>query len=116
MLLVILIAAFATLNGEATIRLFFVLPIQARWFLGLEILFAFLGFLSTGDLAGFLGICVAVGFAWTTLTPGRARLGGREIWLRLQAWWIKLRLRWMRKRRGFRVVKGEKKDSDPWIH
>jgi hypothetical protein len=116
MLLVILIAAFATLNAEATIYLFFVLPIQARWFLGLEILFAFLGFLNSRDLAGFLGICVVVGFTWMTLTPGSGQLSPREGWLRLQAWWIKLRLGWMKKRRGFTVVKGEKRDGDPWVH
>jgi len=40
-LLAIVIAAFATLWGEATILLFFVLPVKARWFLWLEILFAF---------------------------------------------------------------------------
>ncbi len=116
MVLVILIAAFATLNGGATIYLFFVLPVVARWFIGLEILFAFLGFLSTRDLSGFLGVCVAVGFTWWTLTPGRKSLELREGWLRLQAWWIKLRLGWMKKRRGFRVVQGEKKDSDPWVN
>lgn len=116
MLLVILIAAFATLHGQATIYLFFVLPVQARWFLGLEILFAFLGYLGTRDLSGFLGICIAVGFAWMTLKPGPAELGLRELWLRLQASWIRLRLGWLRKRRGFHVVQGEKKDSDPWVH
>ncbi len=116
MLLVILIAAFATLNGEATIYLFFVLPVQARWFLGLELLFAFLGYLSIRDLSGFVGICVAVGFTWMTLKPGRAELGLREIWLRLQAAWIRLRLGWLKKRRGFHVVQGDKKDSDPWVH
>ncbi len=116
MLLVILIAAFATLNGEATIYLFFVLPVQAKWFLGLEILFAFLGYLSSRDLAGFLGICVVVGFTWMILTPSNRRLSLRERWLRLQAWWIKLRLGWMKKRRGFTVVQGDKKDEDPWVH
>ncbi len=116
MLLVILIAAFATLNSQATIYLFFVLPVRAGWFLGLEILFAFLGYLTTRDLSGFFGVCVAVGFTWTILTPGRSRPGLRELWLRLQAWWIKQRLGRMKRRRGFRVVQGEKKDSDPWVH
>jgi hypothetical protein len=116
MLLVILIAAFATLNGNATILLFFVLPVQAKWFLGLEILFAFLGFLGTRDLPGFLGICVAVGFTWMLLTPGSGRANLREVWLRLQARWIKLRLAWMRKRRGLRVVQGDKGKDDPWVN
>ena len=60
MLLAIFIAAFATLNRNATILLFFVLPIQARWFLWLEVLFAFIAFLGSHDLPGFLGITTAV--------------------------------------------------------
>lgn len=111
-LLAVLIAAFATLNGEATIYLFFVLPIRARWFLGLEVLFAFLAFLGTRDLAGFLGLCVAIGFTWWWL-QGRGRRG-RELWLRLQERWMRWRLARMRRRRGFTVVRGSKKD--PWVH
>ena len=57
-LLAIVIAAFATLWGEATILLFFVLPVKARWFLWLEILFAFIGFLESKDFAGFAA-CVS---------------------------------------------------------
>ncbi len=117
MLLVILIAAFATLYGDATIYLFFVLPIQARWFLGLEILFAFLGFLASHDLAGFLGICAVVGYVYLWLVAGRSGGGLREIYLRLQAWWIRARLAWLRKRRGFTVVRGDKdRDGGPWVH
>jgi len=111
-LLAVVIAAFATLNGEATIYLFFVLPVRARWFLGLEVLFAFLGFLGTRDLAGFLGLCVAIGFSWWWL-QGRGRRG-RELWLRMQEGWMRRRLAWMRRRRGFQVVRGSKKD--PWVH
>lgn len=111
-LLAVLIAAFATLNADATIYLFFVLPIRARWFLGLEVLFAFLGFLGTRDLAGFLGLCLAIGFTWWWL-QGRGRRG-RELWLRLQERWMRRRLAWMRRRRGFKVVQGSKKD--PWVH
>ncbi len=116
MLLVILIAAFATLAGQATIYLFFVLPVQARWFLGLEILFAFLGYLKTRDLAGFVGICAAVAFTWASLSPGGVQINPREGWLRLQAWWIKTRLGYMKKRRGFTVVQGDKRDDEPWVH
>ena len=50
MLLVIVIAAFATLFGNSTIYLFFVLPVKARAFLWIEILIAFLGFLGSRDL------------------------------------------------------------------
>lgn len=111
-LLAVLVAAFATVNGEATILLFFVLPIRARWFLGLEVLFAFLGFLGTRDLAGFLGLCAAIGFAWWWL-QGRGRRG-REIWLRLQERWMRWRLARMKRKRGFKVVRGSK--GDPWVH
>jgi len=60
MVLTILIAAFATLASEAVILLFFVLPIQAKWFLLIEVLLAFIYFLQYRDLAGFVGIVVAV--------------------------------------------------------
>lgn len=124
MLLAILVAAFATVFGRATILLFFVLPIQARWFLVLEIVFAFLGFLSTRDLAGFLGICAAVGTTYLFLSPGPARANLREIWLRLQERWFRARLAHARRSRGLRVVRGEGKkrpddggsEGGPWVH
>ncbi len=53
-LMAIVIAAFATFWGEATILLFFVIPVKARWFLWLEILFAFIAFLRRQGLRGFL--------------------------------------------------------------
>ena len=110
MLVVLLVAAFATLYGRATIYLFFVLPVQARWFLPLEIVIAFLGFLGSRDLAGFLGICAGVGLVWWRLRrPGAGRgPGPREAWLRLQRWWIQQRLGRLRRRRGFTVVPGDR--------
>lgn len=115
MLLILLIAAFATVNAEATIYLFFVLPVQARFFLGLEILFAFMGYLSSRDLAGFLGICAGVAFTWARLRRGGSGGGRRELWLRAQERWIRLRLGWLKRRRGLRVVRGERPD-DPWVN
>jgi len=119
-LLAVLVAAFATLYGRATIYLFFVLPIQARWFLPIEILFAFIGFLSTRDLAGFLGICAAVGATWWWLRSGGRRLDLRETRLRVERWWLDRRLRRLRKRRGFTVVEGEGKRGpgrgDGYLH
>jgi hypothetical protein len=115
MILTILIAAFATLNRNATILLFFVLPIQARWFLLLEIVFAFLAFLSTHDLAGFVGICAAVGFTFGALTGWRTQGWILQFRLRLQQWWLKTRLAWLRRRRGLHVVQDDKK-KDPWLH
>jgi len=115
MLLTLVIAAFATMNREATILLFFVLPVQAKWFLLLEILFAFMGFLSSHDLAGFVGLCTGVGLTFGYLTSGT--LGGplRRAWLRLQELWIAWRLSSLRRKRGLHIVKGED-DDEPWVH
>ena len=116
MIMTILIAAFATLNRNATIMLFFVLPIQAKWFLLLEIAFAFLAFLSTHDLAGFLGICTAVGFTFGSLTGWRTQGWWLQTRLRLEQIWLKQRLAWLRRRRGLHVVKDDKTKDDPWLH
>ncbi len=117
MLITVLVAAFATLNRHATIYLFFVLPIQARWFLWLEILFGFMGFLGSHDLAGFLGICTAVGFTFGHLTSWRHLGDMREVRLRMLQTWLRLRLAWMKRTRGMRVVKDEDKGkNDPWVH
>jgi hypothetical protein len=115
-LLAVLIAAFATLAGDAVIYLFFVLPIRAAWFLGLEVLFAFLAFLSTRDLAGMLGVWAAVGYTWAALRGGRGRPALRELWLKAQERWFRLRLRQMKRKRGFEVLPGGKGGGDDWLH
>lgn len=118
MILTVLIAAFATLYGNATILLFFVLPLKARWFLGLEILFAFMGFLTTKDFAGFLGICAAVALVFQSLT-GRLFKIAREWRLRLERKILEARLRRMRERRGLRIVKPPPEDDEPrgpWVN
>jgi hypothetical protein len=117
MLVVLMIAAFAVLYRDATILLFFILPVQAKWFLWIEILFAFMAFLGTKDLAGFVGICTGVAVTYSLLTRGgltRGLRGGwREMWLRIQQMWIRWRLGRMRKRRDFRVLEGEgRRDRD----
>ena len=116
-LIVVLIAVFATVNANATVLLFFVLPIQARWFLLLEIVFAFMGFLSTGDLAGFFGLCTAVG-AGVWLVGGSVAGGPwRELGQRARQIWLRARLAWLKRRRGLRVVRN-KDDNGPdrWVH
>lgn len=121
-LLSIVIAAFATANGRATILLFFVLPIEARWFLGIEILFAFVGFLATHDLPGFLGICAAVGIAFLYIRDGGKWRGGRrlrEARLRIERWWLQRKLERVKKRRRLRVIKGGDRGSTgrgPWVN
>ncbi|MCP4204660.1 MAG: hypothetical protein GY769_22350 [bacterium] len=122
MLLVLLIALFAVLNRNATILLFFVLPVQAKWFLLLEIVFAFLGFLGTKDLPGFIGICAGVGVtvAYFGRGQGAGLLGGafRELWLRAQAAWFRLRLARLKQKRGMQIVPDDRDghDQDDWVH
>jgi len=115
------IAAFATLYGEATILLFFVLPVRARWFLWLEILFAFVfGFLQYKDLPGFLGVCTAVFLTYSTLTPGGPRRVLHNWRKRLEVMIIEQRLKRMRRRRNFDVIDGDDRGGgngrDEWIH
>jgi hypothetical protein len=117
---VILIAAFATMNRQATILFMFVLPIQARWFLWLEILIAFMAFLQPPhDLAGFLGICTAVGLTYLYLTRRGLRRGLlRDTRLRVQRFWIQRKMNRMRKKSGLRAVPGDRGDREvrrgPW--
>jgi membrane associated rhomboid family serine protease len=115
MVITILIAAFATIHGEATILLFFVLPIKARWFLWLEVLFAFVFFfLPYKDYAGFVGVCVAVFMTYSGLVPG----GPRQVlyrWRRkIEEKILRARLDGMRRRRRFDVIDGG--DKDEYIH
>jgi len=126
LLATIFVAAFATAKGDATILLFFILPLRARWFLWLEIVFAFMGLLQTHDLSGFLGICAAVGLTNLYVRSGGSVAGGRrrlrETRLRIERWWLQRKLDRARKKRGFRVISGEgiKGDGDvrkgPWVH
>lgn len=116
------VAAFATANWGATIYLI-ILPIEARWFLALEILFAFVGFLFTKDFAGFLGICTAVAIGyWYIRSSGRV-ISLRELRLRLERRWIQWKLDRGKRKRGFRVIPGEgarggngEVRKGPWVH
>jgi membrane associated rhomboid family serine protease len=126
LVLAVLVAAFATLNRDATIYLFFVLPVVARWFLWLELLIAFIGFLQMPpagmprDLPGLAGIFVAVGVTYLALTRrGRRRGGLREGRLQLQRWWLERRLDRHRRKSRLRVVRGEEPGQvrkGPWVH
>ncbi|HRC84048.1 MAG TPA: hypothetical protein PK413_00405 [Thermoanaerobaculia bacterium] len=115
-LLVILVAAFASLYSTATLLLFFVVPVRAGWFLGVEILLGFVGFLWSKDLAGLLGLCVAVGLTWAVLSPGRARQLPRRLGLGLRQRWLELRLAWLKRRRGLKVIDGGKGKRGPWVN
>ena len=116
MLFVICLAAFASLYRDAVVMLFFVIPIRARWFIPIEIAIAFVGYLGSRDLAGFVGLVTAIGVTVSLLTPGGARRLGREAWLRAQQQWMKIRLRLLRKRRNIRVVKDDDVHRGPWVN
>lgn len=120
-LLAFSIAAFATLNRHATILLFFVLPIQARWFLWLEVLFAFIAFLGTKDLAGFVGIVAVVGTTYGVLTAGGPGRMLRDWRLRAEKARLERQLERERKKRKLRVLEGGGRGDDeprrgPWVH
>lgn len=111
----ILIAAFATLHGEETILLFFVLPIRARWFLWIEILFTFVFyFLPYKDLAGLAGVCVAVFLTYSSLTPGGPRWVIRRWRREIEEKILRARVDRMRRKRRFDVIDGGNKDE--YIH
>jgi hypothetical protein len=119
----IFIAAFATAQRDATIYLMFILPVPAFWMLGLEIVFAFLAFLFTKDLPGFFGICAAVGLSYLYVRSSGSVRGGRrslrEMRLRLEKWWIQRKLDRARRKRGFKVIPGDKGPNvrkGPWVN
>jgi hypothetical protein len=115
MVMTIVIAAFATLYGEATILLFFVLPLKARWFLWLEVLFAFVFFfLPYKDVAGFVGVCVAVFVTYSSLTPGGPRQVLRRWRRQIEERILRARLDRMRRSRRFDVIDGTR--DDEYIH
>jgi hypothetical protein len=110
-LLSILLAAWARAHRGATILFMFILPIEAGWLIALEILLAFIGFLTTKDLPGFVGICAAIGISWYYIArSGKIGLGKRDLReyrLRMERWWIQRKLDRAKKKRGFRVIPGE---------
>lgn len=114
-LIAIVIAAFATLWGEATILLFFVLPMRARWFLWLEILFAFIGFLPSKDFAGFCGVCAAVFLTYAGLMPGGPRRLLHNWRKRGERLILEQRLERLKRKRRFDVIDGDD-DRDRWVH
>lgn len=123
MLTAIFIAAFATAHSDATIYLFFFLAIPARWMLWVEILFAFMAFLFSKDLPGFVGICAAVGLSYLYVRSNGSLRGGRrslrEMRLRLEKWWIQRKLDRARRKRGFKVIPGDKGPNvrkGPWVN
>ena len=118
MLLTLMICAFALMYRQATINLFFVIPVRAILFVPLEILFAFMGFLKWHDLAGFMGICGGIGFVFFKLDPRGGRRLLREGRLRVEKKWIEAQLKRKRDQSGLRVVPDDddKVRKGPWVN
>lgn len=100
MVLVILIAAFATFFRSATIYFFFILPIKAGWFLWLEILFAFIGFLATKDFGGFVGLTTAVCVTYFVVSGRGFGRWLRETRLRIERRVLETKLKRMHSKKG----------------
>ena len=127
-LLALLIASFAVLHREATIYLFFVLPVRAAWFPAITLLVAFLGFLQTHDIGGLVGIGTATAFAWWRPAGWgyRGNRGGRggglkELRLRLRKRYLEWKLSRLQKKRNLRAVPrsegpGGQVRKGPWVH
>lgn len=114
--LVIMVTAFAVLFADATILLFFVLPIPARAFIPIEILLAFVGFLVTKDFASFLGTCAVIAGVVFFLRGQSRRSGSlwRDLRARYERWRVRRRARKWQKKHGIRLVEPP---SDPrWLN
>ncbi len=120
-LMAILLAAWARAHRGATVLFMFILPIEAGYYVALELLGAFLGLLVTRDVPGFVGICTCIGLGWFYVDRsgriGLRRKDFREYRLRLERWWIQKKLNRAKKKRGFRVIPGEKGvRKGPWVN
>ncbi len=115
-LLVVLFAAFATLYGDSTILLFFVLPMKARWFLWFSVLVGFVAYLGSKDLAGFAGICAGTGISKVALSPSRVQRTLRGRWLKWRRARLARKVDRLARRRGLRVVRRDDKPKGPTVN
>ncbi|HNX50923.1 MAG TPA: hypothetical protein PKL08_12220 [Thermoanaerobaculaceae bacterium] len=114
LLTVIMLAAFVALAGDATVLLFFVLPVPARIFPAIALVLGFVAYLSTRDLAGLVGIVVATAATWTWLQRGGVGPTLRRLRMRAVRSWTRWRLSRLQRRRGWRVLDGGK--GGPTVH
>jgi hypothetical protein len=112
----VFIATYATLFADRTILLFFVVPIQARWFIWIEFLVAVMGYLGTKDLGGFAGITTAIALSWILLRPGGPARVVDDFRLRTRRMWLEWRLARMRRDRDFDVIDGGSSGSNDYVH
>jgi membrane associated rhomboid family serine protease len=111
-----LVAAYAINYPDQRINLYFVFPIQARYFIHISLGITLLYILLSGSVMPFvlptLGLVAGIVFAKGTLA------GPRHLWLRMRVFWIERRLA----NRNLRIVKGgdepprRKSGSDGFLH
>ncbi len=117
MVFLVVICAFALLMPGAVVLFSFVIPIKAKWFIPIEVIFLFVKFLESKDIAGFLGGLATVVFVIWYLSPSQISGRGRQGWLKLQAWWFRRQMQQKKSRKGFRVIEGGKgSDDDSWVN
>ena len=82
-----------------------------------------MAFLFSRDLPGFCGLCAGVGLSYLYVRSSGSLRGGkrtlREMRLRLEKWWIQKKLDRNRRKRGFKVIQGDKGSSvrkGPWVN
>lgn len=110
LLTAVMLAAFAALAGDATVYLFFVLPVRARLFPLVGLALACVAFLATRDFPGLVGVATATAAAWLWVRPGSLRRWRLQLERRV----ARARLRRLERRRGWRVLDGGR--TGPTIH
>ncbi len=78
-ILAILFTAFAAIFYEASVLLFFVIPIKARFFIPVLILILLMGFLRTKDLVGLCGVLAAMAYSFHFFRPKYAFPGFKRL-------------------------------------
>ncbi|RLE17235.1 MAG: hypothetical protein DRJ65_23100 [Acidobacteria bacterium] len=65
-----------------------------------------MGFLSTKDFAGFVGLCVAVALTWALLQPGGVQRALKNLQLRFRRRVTEAKLARLKRKRKFDVIDG----------
>lgn len=114
LLMAVMIAAFGVLAGDAVVYLMFVLPVRAKYFPLIALALAFVAYLASRDLAGFVGIAASIGLTWVAAGRGGTRGALRRMSLQGERWVTKRRLHRLQRERNLRVLDGGKRG--PTIH
>lgn len=116
--LTFLFTGFAVLYSHATIYLMFVLPIRAGWFVGIEALLIFLGFLGTRDFAGFVGLVTVLAVSYFLFSGRSPKRFVHELRLRITRKILEAKLRRLNSKGGGRGGSGGGNDvvRGPWVN